>query len=62
VRGYYKELQAWEQGTTATPILECQVPIGADDICGLPPDSPIHVNNANPQRHDYLPKLTNETV
>jgi hypothetical protein len=32
---------------------ECQVPIGADDVCGLPSNSQIHVNYANPQRHDF---------
>lgn len=32
---------------------ECQVPIGADDVCGLPEKSQIHINERNPLRHDF---------
>jgi hypothetical protein len=41
---------------------ECQVPIGADDVCGLPPDSQIHTNASNPQRHDFQNPFPKETV
>ena len=34
---------------------ECQLPIGADDVCGLPLDSPIHTDTENPMRHDFIP-------
>lgn len=33
---------------------ECQLPIGADDVCGLPPDSQVHTNFNNAQRHDFV--------
>jgi hypothetical protein len=32
---------------------ECQVPFGADDVCGLSSASPVH---SNPQGHKYMPK------
>ena len=48
---FYLELTAWEKGTTPEQ-LECQALIGADDVCGLPPDSPIHTTS--PQRHDFV--------
>jgi hypothetical protein len=35
------------------PQDECQLMIGADDVCGLPPDSPIHTTS--PDRHDFVP-------
>lgn len=35
-----------------TEEAECQLPIGADDICGLPEDSPIHTTS--PQQHNFV--------
>lgn len=34
---------------------ECQAWYGADDICALPPDSPIH-DPRNPMGHRHIPK------
>lgn len=33
---------------------ECQVQYGADDVCGLPKESPIHT--VSPMRHDFRSK------
>ena len=34
------------------PKEECQVPIGADDVCGLPPDSAIHTTST--MKHEFV--------
>ncbi len=59
IKKYWDELAAFGPQATVSPEQqeECQVPIGADDICGLPPGSQIHTNDANPQRHDFLPLM-----
>jgi len=41
---------------------ECQLPVGADDICGLPPDSQVHTNTDNPNRHDFQNPFPKDTV
>lgn len=60
--GLRRCIKAFEEGSTyrMTPEWdaliddpECQVPIGADDVCGLPSNSQIHVDYTNPQRHDF---------
>lgn len=56
IKQYFDELAAFGP----PPPDECQVPIGADDVCGLPKDSQIHTNASNPQRHDFVP--VQETV
>lgn len=38
-----------------TKVNECQAWYGADDICALPPESPIH-DPRNPKGHRYIPK------
>jgi len=40
----------------AVATQECQSFYGADDICGLPPESPIHDTVRNPMAHTFIKK------
>lgn len=59
IRQQEAEATAALPAPTVAPVVnqapgECQVPTGADDVCGLPSASQIHTNTANPQRHDFV--------
>lgn len=45
-------------GDANKPKPECQAFYGADDICGLPPDSPVHGLNGT---HKFVPKKDVDT-
>lgn len=45
-----REWEGFQKGWKAATARECQAMFGADDICGLPPDSPIH---SNPNGHKF---------
>jgi len=60
VKGYFLrvDLEAVEPENVALSQFEtklgCQAFYGADDICGLPPESPIH--GISPLGHAFVPK------
>jgi hypothetical protein len=49
IKQYWDELEAFGPQAAVSPEEQ--------EECRLPPGSQIHVNDANPQRHDFLPLM-----